>query len=185
MARQALDAEKRLIATAEPLDAEAFRRQQAAFAAHRLSPESSEEFFRHALPFVRGKLNEFTVQAPGGASYPAFDVILPSEWQTRRRRSTRVSFWPEACSNDNTQENAVLYIAPGNWLFDAVIEQVIVECRLDLEQGAVFADLPPEGESPYLVLSGKLPDGWVTGTDYTLLGWEITSSGWFRTPMPS
>jgi hypothetical protein len=37
----------------------------------------------------------------------------------------RLSFWPPACSDDETAEDAVLFIAPGHWLFEALLDRVI------------------------------------------------------------
>ncbi len=145
-ARQAKEAEDRSAVTADPLDVADFRRKQATFAAHRLSPEESEKFFRQAVPFVGGTLDEFTV-----LDHSAFEVTLPSDLQRRKQRALRVSFWPEVCSDDDTQDDAVFFIAPGHWLFEALLDRVIADCGPDLEQGAVFLDLQPESESPYLV----------------------------------
>jgi hypothetical protein len=80
--------------------------------------------------------------------------------QGRQRRLT-ISFWPEACSDDETEENAVLFIAPGHWLFEALLEHVIARCAPDLNHGAVFFDLQPETESPYLIwfIRSQIRDG--------------------------
>ena len=169
-AREALAAEARTAVTAEPLDVADFRRQQATFAAHRLSPEEAEKFFRQAVPFVGGTFEEFTVQTSKVSQTlevsevserPAFEVTLPPDLQRRRQRQVRVSFWPEACSDDDSRDDAVLFIAPGHWLFETLLDRVIANCGPDLEQGAVFLDLQPEGESPYLVwfVYSRIRDG--------------------------
>jgi SNF2 family DNA or RNA helicase len=54
LARKAIETERRTTVTAEPLDIAAFQRRQATFRAYRLSPETSEKFFRQAMPFVGG-----------------------------------------------------------------------------------------------------------------------------------
>jgi len=61
-ARAAIEAERGVTITVDPLDVADFRRHQATFRAHRLSPEESENFFRQAMPFVGGALREFEVQ---------------------------------------------------------------------------------------------------------------------------
>ncbi|MDY7075907.1 MAG: helicase-related protein [Chloroflexota bacterium] len=159
--REALAAEARTAVTAEPLDVAGFRRKQATFAAHRLSPEEAEKFFRQAVPFVGGTFEQFAVETKDGALRPAFEVTLPSDLQGRRRRKVRVSFWPEACSDDDSRDDAMFFIAPGHWLFDALLDRVIADCGSDLGQGAVFLDLQPEGESPYLVwfVQSRIRDG--------------------------
>ena len=150
-ARKAIEAEQRTAVTAEPLDIAAFQRKQATFRAFRLHPETSEKFFRQAIPFAGGILEEFPVSAKDGQQRPAFEVTLPPELRRGQQRKLTVSFWPEVCSDDETDEKAVLFIAPGHWLFEALIGQVIKACAPDLSRGAVFFDLQPEDESPYLV----------------------------------
>ncbi len=150
LARKAIEAEGRITVTAEPLDIANFRRKQATFRAHRLSPEISEKFFRLAVPFVGGTLREFSVPTEDGRKRPAFEVTLPSDVRRQRQRKLIVSFWPEVCADDETEENAVLFIAPGHWLFEALLDRVIKDCAPDLNQGAVFFDLHPKDDSPYL-----------------------------------
>jgi superfamily II DNA or RNA helicase len=124
-ARQAKEAEDRA-ASAEPLDLERFRRKRATFAAHRLSPEESEAFFRQAVGFVGGALEEFDVEGEDGVTYLAFEVTLPPDLRgDDHPRTLRLSFWPPACSDDETAEDAVLFIAPGHWLFEALLDRVI------------------------------------------------------------
>ena len=136
--------------TAAPLDVAAFRRAQATFAAHRLSPEEAEKFFRLAVPFVGGALKTLEVFKTSRV-YPAFEVTLPPDLCGKHPRTLRVSFWAAACSDDDTVDDAVLFIAPGHWLFEALLARVMAECAPDLAQGAVFLDLQPASESPYLV----------------------------------
>lgn len=149
-ARQAKEAEDRA-ASAEPLDLETFRRKRATFAAHRLSPEESEAFFRQAVGFVGGALEEFDVEGEDVATHPAFEVRLPPDLRGDHPRTLRLSFWPKACSDDETAEDAVLFIAPGHWLFETLLDRVIERCWPDLSQGAVFCDLQPEDDAAYLV----------------------------------
>ncbi|MFP4346418.1 MAG: helicase-related protein [Anaerolineales bacterium] len=151
--RQAEDAKERTAALNEPLDVARFRRKQATFAAHRLSPEDAEAFFRRAIVFVGGAFTEFQVVADegDGESYSAFEVTLPSGWERGMPRKQRLSFWPTACSDDETLEDAVLFIAPGHRLFEALLDRVLEECAPDLSQGALFLDRQPATESPYLV----------------------------------
>jgi len=66
-ARQAKLAEDQVAGLDEPLDVDAFRRKQATFAAHRLSPEAAEAFFRRAVPFVVGR------------------SLMEPEWEAARR----------------------------------------------------------------------------------------------------
>jgi superfamily II DNA or RNA helicase len=160
-ARQAKEAEDRA-ASAEPLDLERFRRKRATFAAHRLSPEESEAFFRQAVGFVGGALEEFDVEGEDGVTYLAFEVTLPPDLRgDDHPRTLRLSFWPPACSDDETAEDAVLFIAPGHWLFEALLDRVIERCRPDLNQGAVFCDLQPEDDAAYLVwfVRSRIRDG--------------------------
>ena len=160
-ARKAIETERRTTVTAEPLDIAAFQRKQATFRAYRLSPETSEKFFRQALPFVGGVLEEFSVPAKEGQQRPAFKVTLPTDLCRGRQRKLTVSFWPEVCSDDEMEKNAVLFIAPGHWLFEVLLERVIERCVPDLNHGAVFFDLQPEDESPYLIwfIRSQIRDG--------------------------
>ena len=151
-ARRARADESRAAVTAGPLDVADFRRKQATFAAHRLSPVEAEKFFHQAMPFVGGTLTPFTV-VKNAQSYPAFKVTLPPDFpgagDRLRSRSLHVSFWPAACSDDDADKEAVLFIAPGHWLFEALLERVIVECAPDAAAGATFVDV--QSASPYLV----------------------------------
>ncbi len=155
-ARRAHAEESQSAATTAPLDVTDFRRKQATFAAHRLSPEEAEKFFRLAVPFVGGALQPIAV-LKDAQNYPAFEVTLPPDLAHNsagaglRPRPWRVSFWPAACSDDDTQEDAVFFIAPGHWLFEALLARVVTECRPDLAAGAVFQDFQPASASPYLV----------------------------------
>ncbi len=171
-AKAAIEAERQATAMSEPLDIADFRRKQATFRAHRLSPEISEKFFRQAMPFVGGGLKELMVQTSEVGHHrwletsevcqrPAFEVTLPPDLRRGRGRKLIVSFWPEVCTDDETEENAVLFIAPGHWLFEAVLDRVIERCTLDLNQGAVFFDLQPEDDSPYLTwfIRSQIRDG--------------------------
>lgn len=145
-----------------PLDVADFRRQQATFAAQRLSPEEAEQFFRQAVPFIGGTLQEFPVATDQGAVYPAFTVTLPPEWRTTpHARPLRLSFWPAVCSDDDTAEDAVLFIAPGHRLFEALLTHVLAVCQADLAQGAVFLDPQPVAETPTLLwfVQSALRDG--------------------------
>ncbi|MBN1889078.1 MAG: DEAD/DEAH box helicase family protein, partial [Thermoflexales bacterium] len=184
-ARQAIETEARIAATATPLDIADFQRKQATFRAHRLSPEESEKFFRQAVLFVGGNLSPlpaFALRTTGDGTgvradssrpmecpaergrlgeRPVFDLTLPPDFCPGRPRHLTVSFWPEACSDDETQEDAVLFIAPGHWLFEALLDRVIEQCTPDLNAGAVLFDLQPQDDSPYLVwfASSHLRDG--------------------------
>ncbi|MBN2390635.1 MAG: DUF3883 domain-containing protein [Anaerolineae bacterium] len=165
-ARRAQADESRATITTMPLDVADFRRKQATFAAHRLSPEEAEKFFCQAVPFVGGTLEPFEV-VKDVQSYPAFEVTLSPDFPTAganlrhsagaglRPRPLRVSFWPAACSDDDAPDGAhkaaVLFIAPGHWLFEALLERVIAECAPDVAAGAVFLDVQPASASPYLV----------------------------------
>jgi len=152
--------------TADPLDATDFRRHQATFRAHRLSPEESEKFFRLAVPFIGGALREFEVQTfevseTSKVFRPAFEVTLPSDFCKGRPRTLTLSFWPKACSDDDTDPDGVFFIAPGHWLFEALLDRIMAECAPDLAAGAVFYDLRrPEG-GPELVwfLRSQVRDG--------------------------
>lgn len=157
----AIEAEAQVAATTDPLDIDAFQRKQATFAAHRLSPEISERFFRQVVPFVGGSFREFSVQTKSGVAYTAFDVGLPPDLTKGRRGKLRLSFWPEVCSDDETEPDAILFIGPGHQIFEALIDHIIEDCTPDLNQGAVFLDLYPDDESPYLVwfVHGEIHDG--------------------------
>ena len=161
-AKAAIAAERQAVASA-PLDVAAFRRHEATFRAHRLNPEIAEKFFRQAVPFLGGALREFQVEVPqtfrkspgdSGRSCvnapPSRSPYRPTSGRGRQRKLI-VSFWPEVCSDDDTVDNAVLYIAPGHWLLNALVDQVIERCAPDLNQGAVFFDTQPESEAPALV----------------------------------
>jgi len=160
-ATRAIEAERHITVTAEPLDIADFRRKQATFRAYRLSPEISEKFFRQAVPFVGGALEEFSVRTEDGRQRLAFEVTLPTDLYRQRQRKLSVSFWPEVCTDDETEEDAVLFIAPGHWLFEALLDRVIEDCAPDLNQGTVFFDLQPEDDSPYLVwfIQSHIRDG--------------------------
>ncbi len=150
-----------------------FRRHQATFRAHRLSPEESEKFFRQAVPFIGGALREFEVQtfevsqspAPAGETSkvfrPVFEVTLPSDFCKGRPRKLTLSFWPAACSDDDTDPNGVFFIAPGHWLFEVLLDRVMAECAPDLASGAVFYDLRRPTGGPELVwfLRSQVRDG--------------------------
>ncbi len=155
--RRAQADESQAAATTAPLDVADFRRAQATFVAHRLSPEEAEKFFRLAVPFVGGALEEWTT--PTGDS--AFEATFPAGMLAPKQRRWRVSFWPAACSDDDTQEDAVFFIAPGHWLFEALLARVAAEYAPDLAVGAVFLDLQPASASPYLVwfVRAALRDG--------------------------
>ena len=159
-AKAAIQAERDITITAAPLDIADFRRKQATFHARRLSPEASERFFRQVVPLFGGGLKAFTVQV-GNAEYPAFEVTLPPDLRRGGQRRLRLSFWPEACTDDETEEDAVLFIAPGHWLFDLLLERTIEHCTPALAQGCVFFDLQPEDASPYLVwfIKSHIRDG--------------------------
>ncbi len=160
-ALQAKDVDAQAALTVHPLDVASFRRKQATFAAHRLSPEDAEGFFRQAVPFVGGTLREFEVKGDDGNAYAAFDVGLPSQWADKHPQQLRVSFWSPACSDDETEADAVLFIGPGHWLFESLIDAVIEGCASDLAQGAVFLDRQPTTDSPYLVwfVKDEMHDG--------------------------
>ncbi len=163
-ARTAIEAERGVAITADPLDVADFRRHQATFRAHRLSPEESEKFFRRAVPFIGGALREFEVKTAGEAGTtvcPAFEVTLPSDFCKGRPARLALSFWPTACSDDDTDPSGVFFIAPGHWLFEALLDRVMAECAPDLAAGSVFYDLRrPEG-GPELVwfLRSRVRDG--------------------------
>lgn len=148
--RAAIDGERKIAATSEPLDIAAFQQNQAQFKAYRLSPEDAENFLRSAVPFVGGTFREFTIACEKG-NRPAFEIVLPSESGKGKNRRRKVSFWPEACSDDDTDPEAVLFIAPGSTLFERLVEQVLRSCRDDLARGATFFDIHPASTSPYLI----------------------------------
>lgn len=158
--RQALETERNTAFTSTPIDIAEFQRKQSTFRAYRLSPEASETFFRHAIPFIGGVIRENIIQN-SERDYPIFEVSLPPEISGKHPQKLTVSFWAEACSDDDMDPNAVLFISPGHWLFDALIEQVLESCRPDLENGAVFFDLHPSNNRPYLVWFSlaRLQDG--------------------------
>ncbi|GAB4423905.1 MAG: helicase-related protein [Anaerolineae bacterium] len=149
-AREAMSAEKHLTAISRPLDVETFRQKQTRFAAYRLSPEAAERFFERAVPFVGGSLQAHSAIAAEGQHYRVFEVSLPAELRGRHPRRMRFSFWPEVCTNDETEDDPIFYIAPGHWLLESLIDRVLADCAADLNQGAVLFDLQPEDESPYL-----------------------------------
>lgn len=148
--RTAINTEREITATSEPLDIAAFQQNQAQFKAYRLSPEDAEEFLRAAVPFVGGTLREFTVPSKNG-NRPAFEVILPLDLGRGKVRRRKLCFWPEACSDDDTDPEAVLFISPGSTLFDQLVEKVLFLCRDDLARGATYFDIHPDSSSPYLV----------------------------------
>jgi hypothetical protein len=148
--RTAIDSERKIAATSEPIDIAGFQQNQAQFKAYRLSPEDAEDFLRAAIPFVGGTLREFSVRSEKGAR-AAFDVAFPADFGKGKNRRRRVSFWPEACSDDDSDPEAVLFIAPGSTLFERLVERVLQTCRADLAQGAAYFDIHPDSNSPYLV----------------------------------
>jgi hypothetical protein len=135
-------------APSRPLDVARFRRKQATFAAHRLSLEEAEGFFRLAVPLIGGTLAPFDVVTDKGETYTAFEVTLPPTWAKAGARKLRLLFWPPACSDDETLDDAVLFIGPGHRLFEALLDAVLTECAPDLNQGAVFLDRQPAAPSP-------------------------------------
>ena len=149
-AATAIDAERRTAATSRPIDIEGFRRQQARFRAHRLSPEAAEAFFKEAVAFMGGQLAEQRITAPDGAEYTALQVQLPPEL-TRDKRPLCFSFWAPICTDDDTDANAVLFISPGHWLFELLLERVIAACTPALHHGAIFQEAKASSESPYLL----------------------------------
>ena len=159
-ARAAKQAEDQAVATAAPLDVAAFRRKQTTFAAHRLSPEEAETFFRRAVPFVGGTLTTTQVSTEQG-SVPAFEVALPPGWEMLEVSGMRLSFWAAACSDDETEADAVLFIAPGHRLFEALVAAVIDRTTPILARGATFLDVQPATASPYLIwfVRAQLWDG--------------------------
>ncbi len=158
--RAAITAERRA-AAAPPLDMAEFRRQRATLRAHRLSPETAEQFFRRAVPFTGGGLREFVVTPPNAPPRPAFEVTLPPELAAKQGRKLTGSFWAEICSDDDTEEDAVLFIAPGQWFFEWLLDRVITMCAPDLARGAVFFDLHATAPAPYLIwfVRSDLRDG--------------------------
>jgi superfamily II DNA or RNA helicase len=136
----------------KPLDVTAFQRERATFAANRLSPEVAETFFREAVPLVDGMLQEEMVAAPNGRSYPVFTITLPPDFPAPvRPRKLRFSFWSPVCADDETAVNAIFFLAPGHWLLEALIERVMQLCQPDMNKGALYFDIDPEGTNPYLV----------------------------------
>jgi len=88
-------------------------------------------------------------------------VALPVDFCRGRPRKLALSFWPAACSDDDSDPNGVFFIAPGHWLFEALLDRVMAECAPDLAAGAVYYDLRrPEG-GPELVwfLRSRVRDG--------------------------
>jgi len=163
-AQDALDAEKRVVAMAQPLNVARFRQQQAEFRARRLSPEAAEQFFREAVPFVGGSLREILVVTEiDGAeqAFTGFEVTLPLHLFKRRPHKLTVSFWGNACSDDDSDPNAVQFIAPGHWLLDGLLDTIIDRCTVSLDAGAVFFDLNPQDERPYLIwfVKSQIRDG--------------------------
>lgn len=150
VAREAIEVEKQITATSAPLDIEAFRQKQSAFRARRLSPETAEKFFERAVVFAGGSYHPFSVEVEQG-TFNAFEVKLPANLFPDRPRQQTLSFWPLICTDDETEDNAILFIAPGHWLFEGLLELVIEQCTPDLDQGAVFFDLQPQDDKPYLV----------------------------------
>lgn len=145
-AQEAIAAEQKATAMATPIDINAFQRKQATFAAQRLSPEAAETFFRQAVPFLDGALQENNIDG-----HPVFTVTLPPFLRQPRQRRLKLSFWSAVCSDDETEPDAVLFISPGHWLFENLVNSVIERCRDDLNRGAVFYDAVPDSEHPYLV----------------------------------
>ncbi|MBZ0275667.1 MAG: DUF3883 domain-containing protein [Anaerolineae bacterium] len=149
-AQAALDAERQAVTMAQPLDVARFQQRQAEFRARRLSPEAAERFFREAIPFIGGTLHEFTVEVEDKA-YAAFEVTLPGQLFPRRPNRLTVSFWGRVCTDDETDPNAVHFIAPGHWLLDGLLDKVIADAAPALDSGAVFFDIHPQDERPYLI----------------------------------
>ncbi len=85
------------------------------------------------------------------SSRPAFEVTLPPDLGGNRQCKLIVSFWPAVYSDDDTVDGAVLYIAPGHWLLNALLDRVLARCAADLSQGAVFLDTQAESEAPALL----------------------------------
>lgn len=148
--RTAICSEREIAATSAPLDIASFQKNQAQFKAYRLSPEDAEEFLRVAVPFVGGTLREFTVASKDG-NRPAFEAILPLDLGRGKVRRRKLCFWPEACSDDDADPEAILFISPGSTLFDQLVERVLFLCRDDLARGATYFDIHPDSSSPYLV----------------------------------
>ncbi len=183
----ALAAEQQQAAALAPLDVAAFRRKQATFAAHRLSPEEAEKFFRVAVPLVGGVLTPFEVSDKNGRAYPAYEVTLPPGVLPGQRRRWRLSFWPAACSDDDTEEDAVLFIAPGHALFEMLLDRVLAECTPDLARGAVFLDLQPASSAPYLVwlIRAGLRDGRGNSAGGVLAALQHRADAEQVTPLPT
>ncbi len=158
--RRVIETENQVGFTSNPLDVANFQRKQSTFRALRLSPEAAEDFFRQAVPVLGGVIKETRIQTPQG-SFPAFQVVLPPEIAGRHAARLAVSFWSPVCSDDDTDPAAVLFISPGHWLFEMLIQKVVARCQADLEQGAVFYDLHPDTSHPYLVwfANASIQDG--------------------------
>lgn len=158
--RRVIETEKQVGFTSNPLDVANFQRKQSTFRALRLSPEAAEDFFRQAIPVLGGALKETRILTPQG-NFPAFQVVLPPEIAGRHAARLAVSFWSPVCSDDDTDPAAVLFISPGHWLFEMLIQKVAALCQPDLERGAVFYDLHPDTTHPYLVwfANASIQDG--------------------------
>lgn len=158
--REAIEAEQEISAFSTPLDIAGFQRMQAQFKAYRLSPENAEAFFREAVTFLGGTLRETKIKTDKG-SFAAFEIVLPLELSKGKHGRHKVSFWPEACSDDDMDPDGILFIAPGSGMFDQLVDAVLQSCRPDLAQGTVFFDLQPEINSPYLIwfLHSDIRDG--------------------------
>lgn len=148
----AWQAETHATAMNAPIDIHTFQRERAAFEANRLSPEVAESFFREAIPFAGGTLKEDLVTGTNGRSYPVFSITLPPDFDgPMRQRKLRFSFWSPVCADDDTAANAIYFIAPGHWLLEGLIEHVLTLCQPALNKGALYFDINPEGDTPYLV----------------------------------
>jgi superfamily II DNA or RNA helicase len=148
----ALLAEKQATVMNAPIDVNLFQRERAAFAANRLSPETAESFFREAVPFAGGILQEDVAATADGRAYPVFTVVLPPDFPApARQRKLRFSFWSPICADDDTAANAVYFMAPGHWLLEGLIERTLTLCQPDLNKGAVYYDINPQGNNPYLI----------------------------------
>jgi len=159
-AAAALEAERRASITSQPLDVAKFRRQQARFRAHRLSPEAAEAFFREAVVFAGGAVAEEQITDAAGVVYTALRVRLPAD-VARTKGEQRFSFWAPICSDDDTDADAVLFIAPGHWLFELLLTRVLDACTPALRHGAIFQEATPASESPYLLwlVQAQVRDG--------------------------
>ena len=149
--RQAIEAEEQVTGTTQPLDVLGFQQKAAAFPARRLSPEVAEHFFRHALPFVGGTFQVETTRINDSTERTVFYVTLHNEFAPGHRRKLVVSFWSDVCSDDELEANSVQFISPGHWLFEALLDSIMERCAPDLDSGATFRDLDPDGYAPYLV----------------------------------